>query len=266
MTTSQPLSNSHTHARRHECALAMMTKAPRAGEVKTRLVPPLEHEEAAALCACFLADTAANMTAAAARHAADCVAVYTPVGAEETLSQLLPANFSLLAQHGATLGDRLLRATEELLARGYKSVCLINGDTPTLPPACLAAAVEHLRRPGERAVLGPAEDGGYYLIGLKRAHRRLFADIPWSTARVCALTVERAREIKLAVELLRPWYDLDDATSLCRLCDELFAANGKFNARTDHAGYEAPHTRDYLARFIATGGRERIWPATPVRL
>jgi uncharacterized protein len=264
MTTSQPLSNSNT--RRHECALAVMAKAPRAGEVKTRLVPPLDHEEAANLSACFLADTAANMHAVAARHAADCIAVYTPIGAEETLSQLLPANFSLLAQQGATLGDRLLLATEELLARGYKSVCLINGDTPTLPPVCLATAIEHLRRPGERVVLGPADDGGYYLIGLTCAHRRLFADIPWSTARVCALTVERAREINLAVELLRPWYDLDDATSLSRLCAELFAANGKFNAPTAHAGYEAPHTRDYLACLIAAGGRERIWPATPVRL
>src|ERR1041384_2971652 len=267
MTTSQPLSNSHT--RKHECALAVMAKAPRAGEVKTRLVPPPAHEEAAALSACFLADTAVNMATVAAEHGADCVAVYTPVGAEETLSQLLPANFSLLAQHGATLGDRLLRATEELLARGYKSVCLINGDTPTLPPVCLAAAVEALRRPGERVVLGPADDGGYYLIGLKRAHSSLFTDIPWSTAGVCALTVERAREIDLAVELLRPWYDLDDATSLSRLCDELFAANGEFNARTDHAGYEAPHTHDYLARIIATGGRERIWPnatATSIRL
>src|SRR5918911_4724478 len=99
MTASQPLSNSNARARGHACALAMMTKAPRAGEVKTRLVPPLDHEEAAALCACFLADTAANMAAVAAQHAANCVAVYTPVGAEETLSQLLPVNFSLLAQH-----------------------------------------------------------------------------------------------------------------------------------------------------------------------
>jgi glycosyltransferase A (GT-A) superfamily protein (DUF2064 family) len=181
----------------------------------------------------------------------------------------LPANFSLLAQHGATLGDRLLRATEELLAYGYESVCLVNGDTPTLPPACLAAAVEALRRPGERLVLGPAEDGGYYLIGLKRAQTPLFAGIPWSTAQVCALTVERARASNLAVELLPHWYDLDDAASLGRLCAELFSPNGKSDSRADTAGYGAPHTRAYLAHLIAAGGRERIWPGappTPVRL
>ena len=94
----------------------------------------------------------------------------------------------------------------------------------------------------------------------------MFTDIPWSTARVCALTIERAREINLPLELLPRWYDLDDAATLSRLCDELFAANEKLHASAEHAGYEAPHTRDYLARLIATGERERIWPATPVRL
>ena len=103
-------------------------------------------------------------------------------------------------------------------------MCLINSDSPTLPPAVLRDAVKALHAPGDRIVLGPADDGGYYLIGLKQAHRRLFQDIAWSTPTVLASTLERAREIGLECTMLPSWYDVDDADSLHRLCQELFAA------------------------------------------
>jgi uncharacterized protein len=236
---------------RNSCALAVMAKAPRAGEVKTRLVPPLTHAEAAALSACFLRDTAANV---AATQGADSFVIYTPADAAAQFRSLLPAACRLLAQRGATLGARLINATEDLLAHGYASVCLINADAPTLPRAHLAAAVARLSQPGERVVLGPADDGGYYLIGLKRAERQLFTDITWSTAQVCAQTIARARAAGLPVELLPSWYDLDDAAALARLCVELFATTRGAD------GYAAPHTRAYLAGIIASEGSERIWP------
>ena len=238
---------------RNSCALAVMAKAPRAGEVKTRLVPPLTHAEAALLSACLLRDTAANV---ADIHDADGFIVYTPADAAAQFRALLPAGCRLLAQRGATLGARLINATEDLLAYGYRSVCLINADAPTLPRAHLAAAVARLSQPDECVVLGPADDGGYYLIGLKRAERQLFTDITWSTSQVCAQTIERARASGLPCELLPAWYDLDDAAALARLCVELFAtARGA-------GGYAAPHTRAYLAGIIAAEGSERIWPRT----
>lgn len=208
------------------CALAMMIKAPRAGASKTRLVPPLTHAEAAALSVCFLRDTAANIHAACAETegAAHGVAVFTPVGAEDAFDGLLPEDFSLLAQRGEGFGDRLSNAAADLLAAGFDSLCLIDSDSPTLPTRALVAAVFELSQPGDRVVIGAADDGGYYLVGIKAAHARLFAEIDWSTARVFTQTIERAREIDLPVVELPAWYDVDDAATLARLCAELFGA------------------------------------------
>jgi len=253
-----------TTARRGACALAMMIKAPRAGASKTRLVPPLTHKQAAALSVSFLCDTAANMAGACAANTAnvdavDAVAVYTPVGSEGAFDDLLPQSFAMLAQRGDSLGERLSHAAVDLLRLGYESCCLIDSDSPTLPRALLIAAIEELRRPGDRVVLGPADDGGYYLIGMKRAHRRLFAEIAWSTAEVLGQTIERAREINLDVALLPTWYDVDDASTLRRLCGELFGEPGRDGeCDTKLAPYPAPHTRAALARLLEGEGRTRI--------
>jgi rSAM/selenodomain-associated transferase 1 len=254
------------------CALAMMIKVPRAGASKTRLVPPLTHEEAAALSVCFLRDTAANIATACdeSSAAAQGVAVYTPVGAEAAFDELLPHTFSLLAQRGDGFGERLFNAADDLLGVGYDSLCLIDSDSPTLPTRALVAAVEELSKPGDRVVLGVADDGGYYLIGLKRAHRHLFERIEWSTARVAAQTIERAEEIGLPVALLPAWYDVDDASTLSRLCEELFGATRATteprgaSCPEELEGYAAPHTRDFLKHLIAREGRGRIWNEPPV--
>ena len=230
-----------------------MAKAPLAGEVKTRLVPPLTPAEAAALNVCFLRDMAANIASVAANDEAHGVVVYTPIGAECAFDGILPDGFKLLAQRGESLGDRLCNATEDLLTNGYDSLCLINSDSPTLPQSVYDQAIRSLSRPGDRVVLGAADDGGYYLIGLKKVHSNLFDRIAWSTADVLAHTVERAAEIGLEVEMLPRWYDVDDAQTLNRLCEELFAAH-----RQDGA-YHAPHTRDFLAALIERDGQQPIW-------
>ncbi len=237
-----------------------MAKAPEAGRVKTRLVPPLTLDEAAALSVCLLRDTVENVANAAAREGADAVAVYTPVGSEQAFENLLPKGFSLLPQYGESLGDRLFNATQTLLRLGYASVCLINSDSPTLPSDRLVGALDALAHCGDRVVLGPARDGGYYLIGLKRAHQRLFDAVDWSTSKVLAQTLERAAEIGLEVELLPEWYDVDSTADLGLLCEELFSSNGERSAHADFDPYPAPHTREYLARLIEAEGCARIWP------
>lgn len=252
----------------------MMIKAPRAGASKTRLVPPLTHEEAAALSVCFLRDTAENMAEACATiadgtHKVDAVAVYTPTGAETAFDGLLPQSFALLAQRGDLFGERLFHASADLLRLGYESCCLIDSDSPTLPHSLLIAAVEELSRPGDRIVLGPADDGGYYLIGLKHPHPRLFAEIAWSSAEVSTQTIERAREINLNVTLLPAWYDVDDASTLRRLCVELFDERNSDEACDPKlAPYLATHTRRQLSRLLdAEGGagRARILAETVAR-
>lgn len=208
------------------CAVGIVAKVPRSGRVKTRLVPPLTHDQASALSECFLRDVAASIATAAAAETDQAriqgVAVYLAEGAMEDFRQVLPREFLLLAQRGEHLGERLFHAVVDLLAAGFDSVCLVNSDSPTLPGALLREAVLALQVPGDRVVLGPARDGGYYLIGLKRAHRRLFEEISWSTSSVLAQTLERARELSLDVHPLAEWYDVDDRESLRLLCRELF--------------------------------------------
>lgn len=217
------------------CAIAIMAKAPRPGEVKTRLVPPLSSAEAAALSAAFIRDIAANIVAAAADAAIDSYVAFAPPGSEPTLAPLLPAGVGLLPSRRIGLAASLFDAASDLLAAGYGAACLVNADSPTLPTEILAAAARALLPPGDRLVLGPCDDGGYYLIGLKAPHRRLFEDIVWSTELVFRQTVERAAELGLAVTTLPLWYDVDDVASLRRLLAELDEEPG--------AGYPAPHTR-----------------------
>jgi rSAM/selenodomain-associated transferase 1 len=216
------------------CAMGIMAKVPRSGQVKTRLAPPLTSDQASALSACFLRDVAATIAAAAEAHPGRIkgVAVYLPEGEEHGLEGLLPGDFLLLLQRGEHLGERLFHAAVDLLAAGFASVCLVNSDSPTLPTSLLGEAAQALQAPGDRVVLGPASDGGYYLIGLKRAHRRLFEEISWSTPSVLAQTLERARELSLEVRLLPEWYDVDDQQSLRLLRRELFGRKGA-GASTD---------------------------------
>lgn len=230
-----------------------MAKAPRAGEVKTRLVPPLKSDEAAELNVCFLRDMVANIAAIPDGHNASGFVVYTPVGAESTFAGILPDGFGLLAQRGDSLGDRLCNATDDLLKSGYSSVCLINSDSPTLPQRVLIEAIDLLAKNGDRVVLGGADDGGYYLIGLKQAHRNLFYRIAWSTADVLAHTIERAQEIGVPVELLPRWYDVDNAESLTRLYQELFETQNRDGA------YPARHTRAFLEQLIERGAAQKIF-------
>ena len=230
-------------------ALALMTKAPRAGNVKTRLVPPLTNEEAAQLNRCFLQDTGAaisvccsGLTRANSGPIARGVAVYTPVGAESDYADILPADFSLLPQRGENFGERLYFAAEDLFKCGFASVCLIDSDSPTVPAENFAEAVERLSTNEDRVVLGPSDDGGYYLIGMNKPHRHLFEQIDWSTERVLKQTMQRATEIGIEVKLLPTGYDVDDDASLRRLCNELLTETTSADI--------APYTRAILASFV----------------
>lgn len=207
------------------CAIAIMAKAPRVGQAKTRLVPPLSAQDAAALSACFIRDAAENIAAATRQAAVEGYIAFAPAEAEAEFQPLLAPGTQLLPSRRPGLGASLYDAAADLLGAGYGSVCLINSDSPTLPTSILVAAARALAPTGDRLVLGPAEDGGYYLIGLKHAHRRLFEDIAWSTPQVLAQTEERAGELGLVATMLPVWYDVDDISSLRRLRTQLREAS-----------------------------------------
>lgn len=218
-----------------------MAKAPRQGEVKTRLVPPLTAAEASALSAAFIRDTAENILAAADSAAIEGFVAYSPAGSAAAFADVLSTAIQLLPPRRTGLAAGLLDAASDLLAAGYAAACLVNADSPNLPTSLLIKAVQALAAPGDRVVLGRADDGGYYLIGLKQPHYRLFEGIAWSTELVFQQTLDRAAEIGLAVHALPVWYDVDDIASLRRLIGDL--------AAPDRSGYRALHTSALLRKL-----------------
>lgn len=226
------------------CALAVMAKAPRPGKVKTRLSPPLTPHQAAAINTCFLQDTTTNIAGLAEETACTGVISYTPIGDEYLFDGLLPAGYRLIPQRGDGFGERLLTTAQDLFQCGFASVCLIDSDSPTVPTEAFAAAVDALQRPGDRIVLGPSHDGGYYLIGLKQAHAAVFENISWSTASVLSETVAAIQRTGVELVTLPLWYDVDDAESLSVLRSELI--DGLQPAFTSLPGYAAEHTRRFL--------------------
>ena len=174
------------------CAIAVMAKAPQPGRCKTRLAPLLGAEGAAALSAAFLRDITENLRLAATTEAIAPYVAYAPEGYAHLFDGMLAYGTELILADGSGralpgvegFGSCLLHAMDSLFAAGFSAACVLNSDSPTLPTAYLRRAAAVLAMPGDRAVLGPAEDGGYYLLGMKRTHASLFADIDWSTDRV----------------------------------------------------------------------------------
>jgi hypothetical protein len=217
------------HDRAGRCAIAIMAKAPDAGRVKTRLLPVLRAEEARALSGCFLRDMTRMLAAAGRTAAVDGYIAFAPAGSEAGFAPIIARGTGLLLADGAIdapagvvgFGRCLLQAARALFARGYGSVGLVNSDSPNLPAGLIAEAARLLAQPGDRAVLGPATDGGYYLLALKAPHPELFAAIDWSTERVAAQTRAAAHRHGLALAEIAPWYDVDDPVSLARLVRDL---------------------------------------------
>ena len=249
--------SNHTHREigAATCAIAVMAKASAPGRTKTRLVPPLEHDQAAALNTAFLHDVTDNILLAASRAAPNATiagyAAYGPPGSEDFFRSRFPA-IDLIPAWFSDFGACLLHAIEQMFARGHSAAVVLNADSPTLPTSLLNETAAMLAQPGDRAVLGPSSDGGYYLLGLKAAHRRLFEDIAWSTERVAEQTHERAEEIGLELHVLPEWYDVDDVASLQRLHAEIFDG-GLAIGRNGAA--PPPHAARHTATLL-----NELWP------
>jgi uncharacterized protein len=206
------------------CAVVIMAKAPRPGEVKTRLCPPLSYEEAAELYRCFLLDKVEQLKAL---HAAAPAIAYSPECSRMLFESLAPSSFALIPQGNGDLGARLATTIHQLLIAGYPKVMAIDSDTPTLPLAYLRRASVLLGERKVDVVLGPSEDGGYYLIGVRNLHQELFENMNWSTPEVFSETVRRAEAKGLKVACLPTWYDVDRPEELERLKASLCSDSGQ---------------------------------------
>jgi rSAM/selenodomain-associated transferase 1 len=196
-------------------ALVIFAKAPIPGQVKTRLCPPLTPDEAATLHGSFVLDTLERTKAAASQFklpldrylacAPSSTHVFFKIMEERQ-------GVRLIDQVGDDLGARMNQTFETLFTQGYEHVLIVGTDVPSLP-------LEHYKKAlalldSHDLVLGPALDGGYYLIGLNRSVPDLFTDIPWSTDQVLKLTQEKAGTLGLKAALIAPWRDVDTIDDL----------------------------------------------------
>lgn len=225
--------------------LAIIAKTPEPGKSKTRLSPPLTPVQCAGISAAFIADLAENIGGLAADAAIRGVALYTPIGSETRLRQLLPADFALVPQSDGDLGARLANGIADICALGHTAAIIVSSDSPTLPREIFIRAAAHLLAE-DCLVLCPAYDGGYTFIGLRQPHARLFEDMPWSTEVIFERTIERAAEIGLRVHVMPMWYDVDDAETLAILTADLAGDVLPFATET-LPRMPAPRTTAFLA-------------------
>jgi uncharacterized protein len=209
-----------------------VSKRPEPGRTKTRLTPPLSAERAAQLYECLLRDTLD--IARAVPNVTRWIA-YAPLDQAAYFQDLAP-DFALVPQTGTSLGERLDHALTHILGDGAAQAVIMDSDSPTLPADYVARAFDELEH--SDVVLGPCEDGGYYLIGLTRPQPRLLREVKMSTPRVLRDTLDLTEQAGLRTALLPMWYDVDTQDELARLKIELASArNGT-----------ARHTRGFLNR------------------
>jgi len=196
-------------------ALLVFARQPVPGQVKTRLCPPLTEVEAARVHEICLRTV---LTGVLQIGDVDTVLVGTPDGSEPAFRRLIGDSLgSVWNQGDGTLGQRLERATRKALHAGATRVVVIGTDSPQMPTGCIESAVERLDHAD--VVLGPTEDGGYYLIGLRRDPDCLFQAIDWGTHRVAEQTRARTRALGWTLSELPTSYDIDQFGDLSRVAN-----------------------------------------------
>ncbi len=201
-------------------SIIIFAKYPEPGKVKTRLGAQIGYDVAAGFYRLFLEQTLALS------KKLNAVDVFLAVEPEERIKdflKLMPTENEVFPQCGESLGQRLISAFEQVLSKQAGKVIALGSDSPTLPGSYVAEAFERLDH--HDVVLGPADDGGYYLIGIKKAREALFQDIDWSTDSVLKTTIQRVMKLGLNYSLLDSWYDVDALDSLRRAA--LDDASGK---------------------------------------
>jgi uncharacterized protein len=214
-------------------AIVVMAKAPQPGTVKTRLSPPLDPCEASFLYSQFLLDKIEQLKRIRGprRYIA-----YTPDTARTFFASITPDDFDLIPQAGRDLGERMAGIARAFFSEGFDKLLIIDSDTPNLPPRYIREGLHRLDHAD--VVIGPCDDGGYYLIGTRRNMPELFSGIPWSTSAVAGMTAATAVRLGVTVSLLEWWYDIDTAGDLLRLKADLDSPrnrNGFFCAHTYRA-------------------------------
>ncbi len=243
----------------HEQALVIFARAPIPGKVKTRLLPTFTPGEACEIHVAMLEDVVERARRAVGRETAISVAwsergaghaqtgpgsaaaagdsaspqpgsvgsghgigVMDRTPSSSTSSDrasVAPAGIPTSIQPGGDLGERMALVIQEKLRSGFRRVVILGSDAPTLPDDHLRSAFEHLRR--VEVVIGPAEDGGYYLVGMTRLHPEIFMKIRWGTPEVLGVTRKRLKQAGVAFAELGQWHDVDTEADVTKLWRDL---------------------------------------------
>jgi len=211
-------------------AVVVLAKHPTPGRVKTRLAVRIGAEAAADLYEAFVRDLARRL------RAVGCPVWWAATPARASFAALVRSR-RYFPQRGRDLGARMDHASRVVAARARGAVIVLGADAPHVALRALGAAARALAR-GADVVLGPATDGGYYLIGVRRPCRALFEDVAWSTPGVTPTTRRRIRALGLRCVEVAPGWDVDDARDLARLAQVVRRRPAEF-----------PNTRAALARL-----------------
>lgn len=230
-------------------AVVLMAKAPVAGRVKTRLCPPLDPRESAALYACMLGDTVGEVSTLP--RVRRYLFLDPPESTDFLQRKSFPA-FERFPQRGRDLGERMRNAAAIAFRRGARRVVIVGADCPSLSAGTVLRAFRELST-GASVVFGPSADGGYYLVGLSSPDERLFRGFRWSTAEVLRNAAARCRILAAPFSFLPPGRDVDTGEDLLALREW---------ART-HARPACPRTREWLTGFFGPGGGG--FPGSPER-
>jgi rSAM/selenodomain-associated transferase 1 len=201
----------------YERILGIFAKWPQAGTAKTRLCASGDHEWCALAARAFLLDSLQRLSAVAAQR----VIVFAPMEKEAEFTRLASGRFALSPQTGSDLGQRLSAFFEQAFHAGAQSVVAVGTDSPTMPVEYVERAFVELACAD--VVLGPATDGGYYLIGCGPSGPPLFKDVAWSTATALADTVAALADPRCRLAVLPPWYDVDTPSDWSMLCGHIAA-------------------------------------------
>ena len=190
-------------------ALGIFFRFPALGKVKKRLADEIGENAALTAYESMLKSTIENVTKL---EGIDIYGFYEGEGT--SLNPLPSITVPLISQKGNNLGERMYKAIQWLFDNGYQKASLIGTDSPDLPLAFIKDAFQKLD--SYKLVIGPSEDGGYYLIGMKNPFDMLFKNIEWGSDKVLKYTVSKAHSAGISYFLLPEWYDIDDLRSLSR--------------------------------------------------
>ncbi len=214
--------------------IIIMAKVPRAGNVKTRLSPILSSAQRETLAEAFLADAIAKT-----RNRCDkLIVAFTPASEKDYFARFDAENITLIEQTGASLGDKMSNAFEfAFQSNSDASVVMIGTDSPTFPAEFIRDAFDALETEAEM-ILGKAADGGFYLIGLRKNFENLFENIEWSSPRVYEQITRNIEDLKINLQTISAWYDIDEPADLLKLKAEM--------SGEEQVQLTVPHTFQWL--------------------